>query len=325
MSEGESMPRVCVISVPINELGRTNFRHGLETATWGFPRLRNEVAGIVSGMPVLYGTNFSVNGRRNPRIAPEEYQNGTMGDVVLAQATGPLERASSPHWPDEIQQGRIIYPVRFPLAVLASAGSIRLPDYPLELARAFHWSHNQQSTGRIIDLDGQYLDRLAVGAGLAHWPDEGTVLGETPGVDPQVYAPVGKAGPSTGAGWVADPKVRRAIERHAVDIAISHYRARGWTVSEKGKPYDLDCVRGSDYVHVEVKGTTSKAATVELTVNEVRHASEHPTELFVVSDIVLQPGDDSLATYGGVVRVFEEWRPNPSALRATRFEYQIPW
>lgn len=287
--------------------------------------MREEVAGIVSGMPVLYGTNFSVNGQRNPRIPREQYQNGTMGDVVLAQATGPLERATSPHWPDELQQDRIIYPVRFPLAVLASAGSVALPDYSPALAEAFHWSHNQQSTGRIIDLDGQYLERFAESAGLGHWPDGGAVLGETPGVDPHAYGPNGKAGTSTGAGWVTDPKVRRAIERHAVDLAISHYRARGWTVSEKGKPYDLDCTRGDEYLHVEVKGTTSKAATVELTVNEVRHATEHPTELFVASDIVLRNDGDMPTASGGQVRVFEEWRPSPSALRATRFEYQIPW
>lgn len=319
------MPRVCVISVPISDVGRTNFRHGLETSTWGFPRMREDVAGIVSGMPVLYGTNFSVDGRRNPRLPREQYREGTMGDVVLAQATGPLEGSTSPHWPDELLQNRIIYPVRFPLAVLASTGSVLLPDFPLVLADAFHWSHNQQSTGRIIELEGQHLDRLAASAGLSHWPSGTTVLGETPGVDSLVYSPNGSAASRIGAGWVADPEVRRAIERHAVDLAISHYRDRGWTVTEKGKPYDLDCLRGNDYLHVEVKGTTSRAATVELTINEVRHASEHPTELFVVSDIVLQRVSDGPITSGGKVRVFEEWRPSPSALRATRFEYQIPW
>ncbi|CAL9624223.1 hypothetical protein SUDANB6_05933 [Streptomyces sp. enrichment culture] len=45
-------------------------------------------------------------------------------------------------------------------------------------------------------------------------------------------------------------------------------------VEKLGKPYDLRCTRGTEERHVEVKGTTGAATSVELTINEVLHARD---------------------------------------------------
>ncbi|WP_437081385.1 protein NO VEIN domain-containing protein [Streptomyces sp. enrichment culture] len=81
----------------------------------------------------------------------------------------------------------------------------------------------------------------------------------------------GTAGPTPGAGYISNPKKRKAIEEHAEQLATAHYEGQGWTVEKLGKPYDLHCTRGTDERHVEVKGTTGAATSVELT-NEVLHA-----------------------------------------------------
>lgn len=77
---------------------------------------------------------------------------------------------------------------------------------------------------------------------------------------------------------MSDPLRRRAVERRAVDLAVSTYREKGFLVQELGKPFDLLCTptelcrSGSPVVHVEVKGSIGAACTVHLTRNEVSDA-----------------------------------------------------
>lgn len=59
-----------------------------------------------------------------------------------------------------------------------------------------------------------------------------------------------------GQGYIADAENRTALERHAVRMAIEHYRAAGATeIEELGRPYDLRVVLNSIERHVEVKGS----------------------------------------------------------------------
>lgn len=90
---------------------------------------------------------------------------------------------------------------------------------------------------------------------------------------------------SSGQGFSVDPKIRLALERHAVDTAITHYKASGYDVEERGKPYDLKCTKGAEVLHVEVKGTQTEGEEILLTPNEVNFAANHPDtmELFVVA------------------------------------------
>ena len=56
--------------------------------------------------------------------------------------------------------------------------------------------------------------------------------------------------------WLQSPAARRAIEAHAMDSAIGYFEADGWDVRNVGAQtyYDLDCLRGDEELHVEVKG-----------------------------------------------------------------------
>ncbi|MFE5690016.1 protein NO VEIN domain-containing protein, partial [Streptomyces sp. NPDC056512] len=78
----------------------------------------------------------------------------------------------------------------------------------------------------------------------------------------------------SAAGHIADPKKRKAIGLQAEDHTVAHYEKAGWTVEKLGKPYDLRCTRGTEERHVEVKGTTGAATSVELTINEALHARD---------------------------------------------------
>jgi hypothetical protein len=64
---------------------------------------------------------------------------------------------------------------------------------------------------------------------------------------------------------------------------------------------------------------------VELTINEVRHAREIPTDLYVVDQIRLERLNDvTIRTSGGRVRHWPNWAPADGSLSPTRYQYQLP-
>jgi hypothetical protein len=131
---------------------------------------------------------------------------------------------------------------------------------------------------------------------------------------------------SVGMPRTQDPKLRDAIERHAVDRAKAHYVQRGATkIEELGKPYDLLVYGLGAERHAEVKGSSAQAVAVELTTNEVTHARNYPhTDLIVVDEISWQPdGNGGYATSGGVLRTWESWRPDDDDLSPTKFRYDL--
>lgn len=74
----------------------------------------------------------------------------------------------------------------------------------------------------------------------------------------------------TGAGF-GDPSTNAAVEKVAMDLVTSTYRERGWTphdVSRVKVGWDLTMRRGSDELHIEVKGVSGSKPTVLLTHNE---------------------------------------------------------
>jgi Domain of unknown function (DUF3883) len=123
-----------------------------------------------------------------------------------------------------------------------------------------------------------------------------------------------------------DPRVRAAVERHAVTRAIDHYESQGFTVKDVGsfESFDLRMTRGTETRHVEVKGSTGPALTVELTAGEVKNATRHqPTDLYVVRGIVWwREPDGSVATDGGNAQVFSDWTPAPGDLVPTSYQYR---
>lgn len=130
----------------------------------------------------------------------------------------------------------------------------------------------------------------------------------------------------TGQGRQLDAKARKAVETLAMERASAYYAGLQYVVKDVSlsQPYDFECRMGHRVLRVEVKGTTTKGATVLLTRNEVNSARAHPTELFLLHSIKLERTHDPVAT-GGVHRILPaNWAPQEDALIPTTFEYKLP-
>lgn len=156
------------------------------------------------------------------------------------------------------------------------------------------------------------------------------LLFELPATEPQEKADARRktARAGRGQGYLADAEKRTALERHAVRMAVAHYRDAGATdIEELGKPYDLRVTLEGIDRHVEVKGSTGNdLESVQLTQGEVDHARAYqPTDLFVVDGISMARDDDgAVTTNGGVVRIWSDWTPGEKALRPTHLRYALP-
>ncbi|MEU1882945.1 DUF3883 domain-containing protein [Streptosporangium sp. NPDC020072] len=126
--------------------------------------------------------------------------------------------------------------------------------------------------------------------------------------------------------YMQDARLRQAVERHAVKRAVEHYEGLGYRVKDVGtrRSYDLHAVRDTTVLHIEVKGSTDVAKSVELTTNEVDNARAHPTDLVVVDQIKrIDNGGEVPDLEGGRLRIWERWQPANDDLRPVRFNYRI--
>ncbi len=129
----------------------------------------------------------------------------------------------------------------------------------------------------------------------------------------------------SGQGRQTDPLIRRKIELAAEDKAESYYQDLGWTVERVGPQklgYDLRCKRGSEELHVEVKGTTGIGTTVILTRNEVDHCREYEAmALFVLTEIKIDDAGDVID--GGKPNLLDPWQLDDSRLDPREYSYRI--
>ncbi|MEU6592672.1 DUF3883 domain-containing protein [Streptomyces sp. NPDC046881] len=127
----------------------------------------------------------------------------------------------------------------------------------------------------------------------------------------------------TGYGRQKDVQRRRAVERYAMDLVLSHYRSHGYEVQDVGahSPWDVTARKNGAEVHIEVKGSTVTREVIDLTEGEVRHAEGIPTCLVVIDQIEL--GDD-LRCHGGRWRSWSDWSPSRGELVATAYRYPLP-
>ena len=121
---------------------------------------------------------------------------------------------------------------------------------------------------------------------------------------------------------------RRAVELRAMEVACERLEADGWSIENVSakRSYDLHCRNGGQELRVEVKGTIGAGASVLLTRNEVRHATEHAASvaLFVVSSIELDRGVTPPLATGGTVRVLDRWRLGAGVLEPVGYEWVLP-
>lgn len=133
---------------------------------------------------------------------------------------------------------------------------------------------------------------------------------------------------SAASTRMADIEVRRAIEQYAVELVMTELESRGYDDVENvgtTNSWDVTAHRGTEELHVEVKGSSTSRATVELTDNEVRHAEEwRDTLLVVVDEIRWTRQAGAIVTSGGRWREWPAWTPNRGALLPTQYRYLLP-
>ncbi|MFJ2899929.1 protein NO VEIN domain-containing protein [Streptomyces sp. NPDC087218] len=298
-----------------------NLQYGIETRSWGFPTWKPEYRSAHPRFALL-ATGVA------PRVPLEMWLPQKI-TLYLFEVRANFYEGVAPHWPDEEADDAIKYPVRFGIEPLAVMREVPLDEHgPLGLtgSDAIRRSGIERGIGKLCDLDPQ---PLLDAAGIpANWAEQQHVaLNRTPGFTAeQVEAPKAPKRRRRGAGFISDPKKRKAIELHAEDMAVAHYEKRGWTVERLGKPYDLHCTRAGEERRVEVKGTTGAATSVDLTINEVEHARDprHTVDLYVVSDIKIDVRSADYLASAGKVTHLQDWAPAEEDLRPRSFEYRLP-
>ena len=107
--------------------------------------------------------------------------------------------------------------------------------------------------------------------------------------------------------------------------ALAELRSGDGPLSVRIRPSSLkrDCARRT--TSTCGKCLVSVHAKSHLTINEVRHAREISTDLYVVDHIRLERLDDgTIRTSGGRIRPWPNWAPNDASLSPTRYRYQLP-
>jgi len=160
------------------------------------------------------------------------------------------------------------------------------------------------------------------------FPDLSDGLG---GVEPP-RNPAGSGGGtqsrSGGAGYQTDSEAKKEIERCAVERAIEYLEREGWSVEDVGttRSFDLLAHKDDRELHVEVKGSSGVASTVELTAGEVTEADTHDDSLLVVVDRIelKRKSSSQVKGSGGRARAWWNTTIDHDRLQPTRFRYLLP-
>lgn len=128
-------------------------------------------------------------------------------------------------------------------------------------------------------------------------------------------------------GFGLTPQLRRAIEKHAVNVAIEYFHQTGWlNIQDVGDfaSYDLTMVRDGMVHIVEVKGTTGLGENIILTKNEVSvHKDYHPRNALVVVSQIKIHSSEPIQLEGGKVQVIQPWSLVEDWLQAMSFTYEV--
>jgi Domain of unknown function (DUF3883) len=229
-------------------------------------------------------------------------------------------RIDPPVWQDDIRAVETI--IRRALSDLQSRHT-----GPLYLPFVFSDKRPVRTTqGYLVTFPYELLDLIGGLHAVSPAPDRPAETWRPSGDG--ASSPVAKSARAGAAGYVQDVRVRLALEAHAVEWAMRSYHAKGFDVQNVGTTcaYDILAVRGTEELHIEVKGSSIEEVTaVELTRGEVEHGRARTTDLVVVDAIRWErlPSGE-VRTEGGRARVWRAWTPKPDSLEATRYRHFIP-
>ncbi|MET3206280.1 UNVERIFIED_ORG: hypothetical protein ABIB21_003099 [Arthrobacter sp. UYEF13] len=128
-----------------------------------------------------------------------------------------------------------------------------------------------------------------------------------------------------GQGLQMDAAFRKAIEDAAQDRLMSHYRDRGWTVTDtrQNRPYDAVADKGAERIYLEAKGTQSQGHSVIVTRNEVDHARQHSGSCVMGIWAGMRLVDGVVDPEAGVFRILP-FSPDDHELRPRDFDWTLP-
>jgi hypothetical protein len=97
---------------------------------------------------------------------------------------------------------------------------------------------------------------------------------------------------------------------------------------EVGTPYDIKVTVGGVLRRCGVKGSSMEISAVELTMNEVEHAKAFTSIDLIVVDKIVPLTDPSTGkvteAVGGRRRIWINWTPGQSDLKATKYTHTFP-
>jgi hypothetical protein len=133
--------------------------------------------------------------------------------------------------------------------------------------------------------------------------------------------------PSGGLRFILTAEQRKAVELHAMNLAVEHLRKLGFSVKDVSakESFDLLATSSSQVITVEVKGTTGLPGSIALTANEVTtHQIAYPNNaLVVVHGIELHELAGKSVASGGQLMEFRPWLIDTEQLRAIAFTYRL--
>ncbi|MCU1439124.1 MAG: putative family protein/Domain of unknown function [Rhodoglobus sp.] len=147
-------------------------------------------------------------------------------------------------------------------------------------------------------------------------------------IDAEMMVNIAAGRPRRGGKFRLLGSERRAIEMRAVEVTSAYLESEGYVVTDVGatESYDLDAVRATNHLFVEVKGTVGVGDQVILTRNEValHHREDPHNMLAIVSRIHLDNSGMKPVATGGELRTISPWSIDSGSLVAIAFEYLVP-
>ena len=134
---------------------------------------------------------------------------------------------------------------------------------------------------------------------------------------------------TTSQGYSSNPKLRKAVEDHAMELAMNYYKDHGYNeikdVSLEKIGYDIYC-QDQDFneIRIEVKGTQSNGSEINLTKNEVKNAKLYQTSLFIVHSIKIDSSNNYKIKHQGEIKIIENWQPDENDLTPITYKYKVP-
>jgi hypothetical protein len=127
------------------------------------------------------------------------------------------------------------------------------------------------------------------------------------------------------AGFQSDPRIRKAVEQHAMKEAQKALEKKGYRQfvnTSATKSYDFTCRRHGKMFFVEVKGTQTTGNSVILTKNEVKHVKSNPDNCILVIVHSVKMTTENTATAGTSI-VTEKWDLTQGELTATQYLWTV--